>query len=87
MILGPGDMAVKKQTFTILFSPKDFVYLFLEKGEGKDKKRERNINVWVPLVWPPLGTWPATQARALTGNRTGDPLVLRPMLNPLSHTS
>ena len=33
---------------------KDFIYLFLERGEG----RERNINVWLPLIWPPLGTWP-----------------------------
>ena len=34
-----------------------------------------------------LGTWPTTQACALTGNRTSDPLVRRPALNPLSHTS
>ena len=31
---------------------------------------ERNINVWLPLTWPPLGTWPATQACAMIGNRT-----------------
>ena len=49
--------------------------------------RERNINVWLPLEYPPLGPQPATQACALTGNRIGDPLVLRPMLNPLSYTS
>ena len=30
-----------------------------------------------------LGTWPMTQACALTGNRTGDPLVHRPALNPV----
>ena len=35
----------------------------------------------------PLGTWPATQACALTRNQTGDPLVLRMVLNPLSYTS
>ena len=49
--------------------------------------RERNINVWLPLVCPPLGTWPATQACALTGNRTSDPLGHRPTLNSLSYTS
>ena len=54
---------------------KDFVYLFLEGGEGREKERERNIDVWLPLTWPPLGTWPATQACALTGNQTGKPLV------------
>ena len=35
----------------------------------------------------PLGTWPKTQASALTGNETNDPLVCRPVLNPLSHTN
>ena len=43
--------------------------------------------MWLPLTWPPVGTWPATQACALTGNGTSDPLVCRPALNPLSHTS
>ena len=42
-------------------------YLFLE-GEGREKQRERNINVWLPLERPLLGTWPATQACAQTGN-------------------
>ena len=50
-------------------------YLFLERGEGREKERERNIYVWLPPVCPLLGTWPATQACALTGNRTGTPLV------------
>ena len=36
---------------------------------------------------PLVGTWPATQACALTGNSNGDPLVRRPVLNPLSYTS
>ena len=48
---------------------------------------ERNINVWLPLARPLLGAWPATQACALSGNRTSDPLVHRPALSPLSHTS
>ena len=48
---------------------------------------ERNITVWLPLEHPLLGTWPATQACALTENRAGDPLVCRPALNPLSRTS
>ena len=43
--------------------------------------------MWLPLARPLLGTWPTTQARALTGNWTGDPLVHRLALNPLSHTS
>ena len=55
------------QSFIYLFF-KDFTYLFLERGVGKEKQRERNISVWLPVVCPLLGTWPATQACALTGN-------------------
>ena len=62
-----------------------FTYLFLDRGEGREK--ERNINVWLPLVRPLLGTWPETQACVLTGNQTGDLLVHQPAPNPLSHTS
>ena len=49
---------------------------FIFRGEGKGKERERNNNVWLPLACPPVGSWPAAQACALTGNRTSDPLVL-----------
>ena len=38
------------------------------------------------LLCPLLGAWPETQAFAL-GNWTSDPLVHRPALNPLRHTS
>ena len=64
-----------------------FIYLFLERGQGKEKERKRNINVWLPLACSLLRTWPATQACALTGNPSGDPLVRRVALNPQSHTS
>ena len=37
----------------------------------------------MPPTWP----LPATQACALTGNRTSDTLVHRPALNPLNHIS
>ena len=62
-------------------------YLFIFRERGRKGERERNINVWLPLMHPLLGTWPATQACALTGNPTGDPLVGRLELNQLSHTS
>ena len=57
-----------------------FIYLFIylqERGGGKERERERNITVWLPFAHLPLGTWPETQACALTGNQTGDPLVHR----------
>ena len=62
-----------------------FLFIFRE-GKG-GSKGERSINVWLPLTRHLLGTWPETQACALTGNRTGDPLVHRPVLSPLSRTS
>ena len=36
---------------------------------------------------PYWGTWPATQACALTGNQTSDPLLCSLTLSPLSYTS
>ena len=74
-----GHLTVKDMSFS-------FKILFLERGEGKEKERERNINVWLPLARPQSGSWPATQACALTGNRTTSLEVRRPVLNPLSHT-
>ena len=61
-------------------------YLCLERVGGREKERDRNIN-GLPLAHPQLGTWPVTQACALTGNPTGDLSVHRPALNSLSHTS
>ena len=80
---GPGP---KQLLLLLLLLFKGFLYLFLERGRRR-KERERNINVWLPLEHPLLGTLPTTQACALTGICTSDPLVHRPVLNPLSHSS
>ena len=61
--------------------------LFIFRERRREGDRETNISVWLPLTHPQMGTWPATQACALTGNQTGNPLVCRPVLNPLSYTS
>ena len=34
----------------MFFFFKDFICLFLERGEGREKERERNINVCLPLA-------------------------------------
>ena len=67
---------------------KYFICLFLERGEGKEREGEKHQCV-VASHAPPTGglTWLATQVCALTGNQTGDPLVHRLVLSPLSHTS
>ena len=48
--------SLSKTTFCLFI---EFIYLFLEKGEGKEKEREKNIDVWEkhPLVAsvPPAG--------------------------------
>ena len=76
----------------INLSESQILFLFLKisfifRERGREGERERNISVWLPPMCPLLGTWPATQACALTGNRTSDPLVRRLAFNPLSHTS
>ena len=45
-----------------------YIYIYILERGGRKGERERNINVWLPLVHPLLGTWPAIQACALTGN-------------------
>ena len=65
---------------------KRFYNLFFRQT-GREGEKEKNIAVWLPLVRPQLGTGLVTQACALTGNQTGDPMVRRPALNPLSYTS
>ena len=52
------------------FFKKGFIYLFLKRGEQRKGGREtlmckRNINLL--SLHPTGGTWPATQAHALTG--------------------
>ena len=47
--------AVWRKSFLFL----GFIYLFSERGEGREKERERNID-WLPLACPQLGTWLAT---------------------------
>ena len=42
---------------------KDFIFFFLDSG--REGEREGNINVWLPLRSPTLGTWSTTQACAL----------------------
>ena len=77
--------------YFLFYFCKDFIHLLLERGEGREKERETSVCEryidQLPLTPPPSGVWPATQTSALTRNRTGNPLVRRWALNPLSHTT
>ena len=57
-----------KSILFLVFLLRFSLFVFLERGQGKEKERARNNNVW-------LGAWPETQACPLTGNRTSDPMV------------
>ena len=81
-----GDNGIANPICFFFFFSK-ILFIYLEGGEGKEKNREKNINVWLPLTCPLLRTWPTTQACALTGNQTGNPFIHRPMLSLLSYTS
>ena len=41
---------------SLFYQFKKVSYLFLEREEGRDKERERNINVWLLLTHPLLRT-------------------------------
>ena len=61
-----------------------FIYLFLERGEGREGERERN-NSRLLLTCPQPGTWGTIEARALARNWTGNISVYGMMPIPLSH--
>ena len=78
---------------------KDFNYLFLERGKGREQDRKRNISVGQKYQYkretligcllhsPRPGTKPTTQACVLTSNRTSDFLLCGAMPSQWSHTS
>ena len=77
-------------TLLLSFSSFKIFYLFIFKDGREKGGRKRGKETLMcgclshALYWRP---GPATQACALTGSRTSDPLVHRLALNPLSHTS
>ena len=58
--------------------------LFIFRKKGREGEKHQCV---VASCMPPAGDLATTQACALTGNQTGDPLVHRPAFNPLSHSS
>ena len=60
--------------------------IFREVKGGRKRRRETSVCGCL-LHAPYLGTWHAAQEYTQTENQSGDFLVSRPMLNPLSYTS
>ena len=77
-----------KVTFTLYCRLVCFFFkiLFIFRGRGRERERGRETLIGCLLHTPQLGTGPATQACALTGNRTSDLLLCGTVLNQLSHT-
>ena len=65
---------------------KDFIYLFLERGEVREKERERNTNVWLPLTCPP-GDLARNPGLCPDWESNWQPSGSQPMLNLLSYPS
>ena len=65
---------------------KDFIYLYLERGEGREKERERNISVFASHV-APSGHLARTPGMCPDWESNQQHLDSQPMLNPLSYTS
>ena len=83
------NFTIFKHLFPI-FQYLKILFIFRERGkEGKKGEKlrcvlEKHLSV---LTRHQLGTWPTTQACAVTVNRTNDLSVLTPALNLLSHSS
>ena len=87
-----GGLKPLSQTYTTQIWFLKNLFIYLKEREREGEREERNIDAQelyqsVVLTHPQLGTWPATQPYALTGNWTGDLSVCRQMFNSLSHTS
>ena len=60
-------------------------YLFIFRERGREGEKERNINVWLPLMWPPLGTWRSNPSMCPDWESNRQPFGLQPALNPLTY--
>ena len=70
-----------------IFVFKDFLSLFLERGEGRERTTDvREKHQLVASCKQPDLDEPTTQARALTGNQTSDLSLCRMTPNHVSHT-
>ena len=71
---------------------KDFMYLFLERGVGREKERERNIVVQeihrsVASHTPPTEDLAQSPGMCPNWESNQRPFGCKPVVNPLSHTT
>ena len=80
-------MEASHSSLVILFVFKILFIYFLERGEGREKERERIINVWLPLSHPLLGNQARNPGLCPDWESNQQHFVSQPALNPLSHPS
>ena len=64
-----------------------FIYLFLERGEGREKEMERSMECVVASHLPPTGDPAHNPDLCPDWESNCDPWVRRQVLSPLSRTS
>ena len=72
--------------FSVSFIKGFCIFIFRERVREGAREEEKHQCV-VASCMSPTRDPATTQACALTGNQSSDPLVCRPVLSPLSHTS
>ena len=85
----PNCLSVSSEytaTFFFFFNTVFRVYLFLERGEGKEKEGEKYQCVVASRVTP-AGDLACNPGMCPDWDSNHDPLVHRPVLNPLSYTN
>ena len=80
-----ADCILRPETSLLIFFLRFYLFIFRERGREEERGGEKHH--WLPLASSQMGTWPKTQACALTENQTSDLSVRRPALNPLIHPS
>ena len=75
-----------------IFSYLNYIYLFLEWGEGREKDRERNTSVWGCVKYtlissPPTGDLVRNPGMCLDWESNRQPFDSQPALSPLNYTS
>ena len=86
-------LAKINRIFKILFIIKDFIYLFLERGERREKERERSIGVWEKHQYvaashrPPAGDLACIPGMCPDRHSNQQHFGPQASAQPLSHTS
>ena len=63
------------------------IYLFLDRGEGREKEKKRNITVWLPLAYPAPGNLACNSGVCPDWESNQEPFGWQAGAQSLRHTS